>query len=74
MADRDDERGTSIRPKHVAFAVVLVLLLAFGIANRHSVDVDFLVGEARIRLIFALAIAAVLGAVIAVLARALRRD
>jgi uncharacterized integral membrane protein len=74
MADRDDERGTNIRPKHVAFAIVLVLLLAFGVANSDEVEVSFLVGDASVPLILALAVAAVLGALIALLGRALRRD
>jgi uncharacterized integral membrane protein len=74
MADRDGERGTNIRPKHVAFAVVLVLLVAFGVANSDEVEVSFLVGDADVPLILALALAAVLGAVVALLGRALRRD
>jgi uncharacterized integral membrane protein len=57
----------------VAAAVALVLLVAFVLANSHTVKVGFVFFSARISLIWVLLIAAVLGAVVDRLVIMLRR-
>jgi uncharacterized integral membrane protein len=64
---RDDEHRTEERRipyRLVAALVAFGLLLWFALANSGRVDVDFLVTERRVRLVYALAIAALLGLVI----------
>jgi uncharacterized integral membrane protein len=48
----------------VIFALGLVLLIAFVIANSHEVNVGFVFFDTRISLIWVLLIAAVLGALV----------
>jgi uncharacterized integral membrane protein len=48
----------------VIFALGLVLLIAFVLANSHQVDVGFVVTTTRLSLIWVLLIAAVLGALV----------
>jgi uncharacterized integral membrane protein len=48
----------------VFFALGLVLLIAFVLANSHQVDVGFVVTTTRLSLIWVLLIAAVLGALV----------
>jgi uncharacterized integral membrane protein len=48
----------------VVFALGLVLLIAFVIANSHEVNVGFVFFKTRISLIWVLLIAAVLGALV----------
>jgi uncharacterized integral membrane protein len=48
----------------VAIAVAVVLLLWFGLANRQFVHVHFWITTRRVRLSFALLVAALLGAAI----------
>ena len=48
----------------VVFALGLVLLIAFVIANSHEVEVGFVFFKTRISLIWVLLIAAVLGALV----------
>ncbi len=45
-----------------AFAVVVILIVAFVLANRHQVTVEFLVTSAELPMVWALVLAAVLGA------------
>jgi hypothetical protein len=46
----------------VAFVVILGVLVWFGVGNRQLVQVSFLFFHGKVRLIYALAVAAVLGA------------
>jgi uncharacterized integral membrane protein len=48
----------------VVFALGLVLLIAFVLANSHQVEVGFVVTTTRLSLIWVLLIAAVLGALV----------
>lgn len=63
MADDDelqaDYRG---RARLVGLVIVVGVLLWFALANLNTVKVSFLVGRRSVRLIYALAFAAVLGA------------
>jgi hypothetical protein len=54
-----DLRG---RARLIGFVVVLGVLLWFALSNRHEVKVDFLVVDTKVRLVYALAFAAALGA------------
>jgi uncharacterized integral membrane protein len=60
----DDELHDAGRPtaRLIAFVVVLAVLVWFAIGNREPVRVSFLVVHAKVRLIYALALAALLGA------------
>lgn len=57
----------------IAFVVLLIVLVWFGVANRTQVKVSFLVVHSRVRLIYALAVAAILGALVDRLATLVRR-
>ncbi len=57
----------------IAFVVLLIVLVWFGVANRGEVKVSFIVVHSKVRLIYALAVAAVLGALIDRLATLVRR-
>lgn len=63
MAD-DDEVGGELRGRVrlIGLVVVLGVLLWFALSNRHEVKVDFLVVDTKVRLVYALAFAAALGA------------
>lgn len=54
-----DYRG---RVRLVGLVIVVGVLLWFALANLNTVKVSFLVGHGKVRLIYALAFAAVLGA------------
>jgi uncharacterized integral membrane protein len=60
----DDELHDAGRPtaRLIAFVVVLAVLVWFAIGNREPVRVSFLVVHSKVRLIYALALAALLGA------------
>jgi uncharacterized integral membrane protein len=75
MADADGELHERGRPtaRLVAFVVILAVLVWFAVANRDLVKVSFLVVHAKVRLIYALAVAAILGALADRLATLLRR-
>ncbi len=63
MADDDEVRGErGGRARLLGLAVVLGVLLWFALSNRHEVKVDFLVVDTKVRLVYALAFAAALGA------------
>jgi uncharacterized integral membrane protein len=69
---RDDERQPQRRQapvRLIAIAVALALLVWFGLANSQRVKVDFLVSDRQVRLVYALAVAALLGVVIGYFAR-----
>jgi uncharacterized integral membrane protein len=64
VADDDGEvrgefRG---RARLIGLVVVVGVLLWFALSNRHEVKVDFLVVDTEVRLVYALAFAAALGA------------
>ena len=67
----------SARPAHPwrrwAFAVLGVILIVFILLNSQEVEIDFIVGNATAPLIFALAIAGLLGFAVGWLAPRLRR-
>jgi uncharacterized integral membrane protein len=54
-----DYRG---RVRLIGLVIVVGVLLWFALANLNTVKVSFLVGHSKVRLIYALAFAAVLGA------------
>jgi uncharacterized integral membrane protein len=56
--------GSRIRPKHVVVGIVGIALLWFALANSARVEVDFLLGERDVRLIYVILISAALGAVL----------
>lgn len=63
MADDDEGRGeTRGRARLIGLAVVLGVLVWFALSNRNEVKVDFLVVDTKVRLVYALAFAAALGA------------
>jgi uncharacterized integral membrane protein len=62
-----EERRVPVRL--IAIVVALGLLLWFGFANSQRVRVDFLVTDRQVRLVYALAVAALLGVVIGFFAR-----
>lgn len=56
-----------------AFAIIGVILIVFILLNSQEVEIDFIVGTATAPLIFALAIAGLLGLAVGWLAPRLRR-
>jgi uncharacterized integral membrane protein len=62
-----EERRVPVRL--IAIVVALGLLLWFGFANSQRVRVDFLVTDRQVRLVYALAVAALLGVIIGFFAR-----
>ena len=66
MARDDDledlDEGGRPTARLIAFAVILVVLVWFAVGNRDEVKVSFLVVHSKVRLIYALAVAAILGA------------
>ena len=64
MADDDEVRGGEFRNRArlIGLAVVLIVLVWFALSNRNEVKVDFLVVDTEVRLVYALAFAAALGA------------
>lgn len=68
-ADHTDLRSRAEMIKVAVAAVVLVLLVLFGIVNSDEVAVDLLVTTSEVPLILVIAISALAGAVIAALVR-----
>ena len=64
-------RGAAWRPW--AFGVLGVILIVFILLNSQEVEIDFIVGTATAPLIFALAIAGLLGFAVGWLAPRIRR-
>ena len=63
MADDDEVRGDFRgRARLLGLVVVLGVLVWFALSNSREVKVDFLVVESKVRLVYALAFAAALGA------------
>ena len=63
MADEDEVHGDRRgRARLIGLVVVLVVLVWFALSNRNEVKVDFLVVDTKVRLVYALAFAAALGA------------
>ena len=63
MADDDEVRGDFRgRARLLGLVVVLGVLEWFALSNSREVKVDFLVVESKVRLVYALAFAAALGA------------
>jgi uncharacterized integral membrane protein len=66
--DDDERRGDHLekdlrgRARLIGLLVVLVVLVWFALSNRREVKVDFLVVDAKVRLVYALVFAAALGA------------
>ena len=60
----DDElrREPGGRARWIGLAVVLGVLVWFALGNRNEVKVNFLVVDTKVRLVYALAFAAALGA------------
>ena len=72
--DRDDGISSRIRPKHVVFGIVVVILAVFALVNTEEVNVDFVVADANSALIVVIVVSAALGALVGWLAPRLRRD
>jgi uncharacterized integral membrane protein len=63
VADDDEVRGDRRgRARLIGLVVVLAVLVWFALSNRNEVKVDFLVVDTKVRLVYALAFAAALGA------------
>jgi hypothetical protein len=63
VADDDEVRGDFRgRARLIGLVVVLGVLVWFALSNSREVKVDFLVVESKVRLVYALAFAAALGA------------
>jgi uncharacterized integral membrane protein len=60
--DRGGDREN--RTKMIVIGVLVIVLVAFVIANTETVDIDFIVTDVSIPLIFVLAGTAILGAII----------
>jgi uncharacterized integral membrane protein len=76
-AQEADRAASKVRWKRWGLAVAVALLLLFMALNSQQVNVNLIVGSAQMPLIFALLIAAVLGALVGWAAprlRAHRRD
>jgi uncharacterized integral membrane protein len=73
MNDGEVEREGTWRPKLIAAAIVLALLLIFTLANATTVKVQFVFAHVETRLAWALLIAAALGFVLGLLLPRLRR-
>lgn len=64
---------SKIKPKHVAAAVVVILLVIFMLENQRKVPIRFIGPEVHAPLILALLVSAVLGALVVLLVQRLRR-
>jgi uncharacterized integral membrane protein len=68
VADDDEGRGDHLgrdvggRARLIGLLVVVIVLVWFALSNRKEVKVDFIVVDAKVRLVYALAFAAALGA------------
>lgn len=62
-----------IRPKHIAAAVVVILLVIFMLENLRRVPIRFIGPRVEAPLILALIVSAVLGALVVLLVQRLRR-
>jgi uncharacterized membrane protein YciS (DUF1049 family) len=61
--EQEVERDRKDQARLVGFVIVLAILVGLGIDNRHEVDIGYIVGDARVRLVYLLLVTAVLGAV-----------
>ncbi len=59
-----DEPRSAVTPVRVLIAILAIVLLAFGIANFDTVEVDFLIFDSDARLATVIVVAAALGFVI----------
>jgi uncharacterized integral membrane protein len=74
---RSERRETSDRrrtARMVGVGVLVILLVAFVVANTDEVNIDFLVADFDVRLIFVLIVTAIVGALIDRLIRRVRRQ
>jgi uncharacterized integral membrane protein len=75
MAERmDSGRKWDIRPKHVVIAVLVLLLGLFALLNTHEVNLDFIVGNADLSLIFVIVVSALIGFAVGYVVKARRDD
>jgi uncharacterized integral membrane protein len=58
----------NIASKTIAAVAVAILLIAFGLSNRHDVRIDWLVTTTNASLILVIIVSAVLGAILGALA------
>jgi uncharacterized integral membrane protein len=63
---RDDRSPSNRRAmvRVIVIVVLVVLLVWWALANSQRVRIDFIVGERRSRLVYALALSALLGAIV----------
>ena len=63
MADELNVPGgrRDIRPKHVVIGVLALVLIVFALVNTHEVNLDFVVGDADLSLIFVILVSALIG-------------
>lgn len=64
---------SKIKPKHIAVAVVVILLVIFMIENLRRVPIRFIGPQVHAPLFVALIVSAVLGALVVLLVQRLRR-
>ena len=74
MADElHSTRRWDIRPKHVIIGLLVLLLLIFALVNTHEVNLDFIVDDAELSLIFVIVASAAIGFAVGYVVKA-RRD
>ena len=55
------KRRWDIRPKYVVIGLLVLLLVVFALLNTNEVNLDFLVGDADLSLIFVIVASAAIG-------------
>lgn len=54
-------RNWDIRPKFVIIGILVLLLVIFALLNTNEVNLDFIVGDAEVSLIFVIVVTALIG-------------
>jgi uncharacterized integral membrane protein len=73
MDDQHSERRWDVQGKHVVIGVLVLVLIVFALLNTSRVNLDFIVGDADISLIFVIVASAVIGFALGYVVKA-RRD
>lgn len=71
---REYPTGIRISPKRLAFVVLLILAVVFAAQNSHRVDLTVFFWEFRMRLVWALLIFGLIGAILGWMVPKLRRS
>jgi len=70
---REYPTGVGISPKRLAFAILLILAVVFAAQNSQRVDLTLFFWEFRMRLVWALLIFGLIGAILGWMVPVLRR-